>query len=81
MNVRLDKLASKITYKLKDKYYDDETIINLGTSFELDNESIKPRSQPLVKQIQEIIFNDPSNCPWNDPVHPSDWTPPLPIFK
>ena len=73
-------MAMKQLFRLNDTFYHDNEFINFGTDFEFTEDPLNECQQSLAKTIEEIIFNDPNNCPRVNPVHPTDWDPPDPLY-
>ena len=80
MNIRMNKLAHKHLFKLKEKYYNNNYLFNPGTDFEFDCDPKLERPQSLAQNIHDFIFNDPLNCPWHSPIDMTNWIPPPPLF-
>ena len=80
MNIRHSKLATKQLNKIHNKYYNENININRGTNYTI---TANPRYRPqtsIFKNIQDFIYVDPGQCPWNSPTEPADWVPPDPLY-
>ena len=80
MNVRLDKLATKLYFEIHDKYYNDDIYIDKGTDYEITTDPRQPKQKTLIQTVEEIIYGDPDRCPWRNPLHPSDWAAPNSMY-
>ena len=80
MNVRINKMKTKQFYKIHDRYYNNNTYHYYGTDYEINEDPRLEQPKPLAKSVEEIIFMDPNNCPWYEPLDPGDWTPLDSIF-
>ena len=81
MNIRYAKLANKQLNKIKEKFYGEQFYFNKGTDYEITEEPKRQKQKSLFQTIQENIYINPDNCPWNNPTPIADWTPPEPIYK
>ena len=81
MNTRQDKLATKILYKIREKYYNEDVYINKGTDYEITAQPKKRKQITLVQYIEDIIFNEPSRCQWHNPTNIENWVGPNAIYK
>ena len=80
MNVRLNKMKTKQLYKTHDRFYNNNTFQYYGTDYEINEDPRLEQSKSLAKSAEEIIYMDPNNCPWYEPLDPGDWTPPDSVF-
>ena len=75
MNVCLNKMKTKQLYKILDRFYNNNTFQYHGTNYEINEDPRLEQSQSLAKSAEEIIYMDPNNYPWYEPLDPGDWTP------
>ena len=80
MNVCINKMKTKQLYKIHDRYYNNNTYHYYGTDYEINEDPRLEQPKPLAKSVEEIIYMDPNNCPWYEPLDPGDWTPADSIF-
>ena len=80
INVRINKLSCKHINKLHNKYYDDDVILNLGSTFEIQDPPIKQKKTSLAKTIYNNIFINNEQCHWNDAIEIADWVAPPPKY-
>ena len=80
INVRFEKLRIKSINKIRNKYYDPCPPFNPSSTFELTNEPLLTLPKPMAQLIEEIIFVDPSKCPWHTDIDPADVTVLQPLY-
>ena len=86
MNVRIDKLATKMLNKMKDMYFykrnNKPTINYKYDDYEIKLKPLRPKSQSLAKRIDKNILKPNFvNNPIKNVTTISDWKPPDSLFK
>ena len=84
MNIWLNKLKVKQLYKIHETFCPKDdlwtpTYYNLG-DYEIEDPELQPRRPSLAQQIMENIFLNNQDCPWYDPMEPTNRTDPAPIY-